>query len=254
MSLRPFFAIVALLGAIIIYARLIYVELRCDPEYTDECRNDIAPTKIRAQQQVRREDPMIDMQYLAGDREKNFARFGLPKDLAKQAAKRAKTIDAGQEGKRLKQLLSDAAEPVQLGDALCGNSNQSRPRYAALRFLVQEKGGGRMALNLQRTSQMRMQAWADASPIDQVYAALELTDGRMDDASLMGVAAILTDQEELALEREPPWGGSRGLLSRWSWDKVKSQYAGIEGKVINYFALMHVAVEYANAEDGICNE
>jgi hypothetical protein len=254
MSLRPFFAIFTLVAACIIYARLIYSELACDPEVADECHNDIAPTKVRAQQIVRREDPLLDMAYVSSEREKNFARFGMPADMAKATAKRAKTIDQGQEGARLRQLLGDAAEPVQLADALCGTSNQSRPRYAALRFFVAEKGGGRMAIQLSRTGQIRMQAWADASPIDQIYSSLELTDGREDNATLMGVAAVMADAEEEALEREPPWGSSRGIMKRWSWEGVQKRSPGIKGKLIAYFALMHVAVEYANQDGGLCND
>ncbi len=254
MSLRPFFAVLALLGALIIYARLIYGELRCNEQSETECINQIAPTRVRAQQQVRVDDPLIDMRFYETEREANFLAMGLPAKMAKEATRRANTIHTSKEGQRLKALLKDAAQPVELADALCGQPSRVRPRYAAMRFLVTERrGGDRLPIELQRTGQIRMEAWAETTQIDYIFKKFELIEARKDDATLMGIAAVLADQEEAAVEGNAPWAPSIGL-SRWSWDTVKKKFPGIEGKCINYFALMHVAVEYALAEGGICQE
>jgi hypothetical protein len=66
----------------------------------------------------------------------------------------------------------------------------------------------------------------------------------------MAMAAIMTRNEEAVLKGNSPWGTT--TLSRWSWDKVKDENPGIEERLIEYFALMHLTVELARGDGGIC--
>ena len=69
----------------------------------------------------------------------------------------------------------------------------------------------------------------------------------------MALAAIIEGREDDVLKGFAPWG--RGLLpGQWSWDKVSAAYPGLDERVIEYFAVMHLFVEAANADGGICGE
>ena len=66
----------------------------------------------------------------------------------------------------------------------------------------------------------------------------------------MGIAAILAARERDVLEKNSPWGP--GLTQRWSWASVMEEEPGVRDKVTKYFAAMHLVVELATAEDGVC--
>ena len=69
----------------------------------------------------------------------------------------------------------------------------------------------------------------------------------------MAIAAIMTGKESDLLAGHNPWGS--GLLpGSWSWEKVVELHPGIEERVIEYFALMHLFVEQATSDGGICGE
>jgi hypothetical protein len=92
-----------------------------------------------------------------------------------------------------------------------------------------------------------------ALPICDVYAKVELSDKRQEDATLMALAAILEGREEDILEGYSPWG--RGILpGAWSWEKVVKNHPGIDERVVEYIAVMHLFVEKANVDGGICGE
>ena len=91
------------------------------------------------------------------------------------------------------------------------------------------------------------------SPIGDVYGKAELSDERREDATKMAIAAILEQREQDVLESYAPWG--RGLLpGAWSWTKVNETYPGLSERVVEYFALMHLFVEYATSDEGLCGE
>ena len=137
--------------------------------------------------------------------------------------------------------------------AMCGQTSQIRPRYSAMRFLVLEEQGRRDALRVSRATGIEQQDWSQISPMSDVYTTAELSDGREEDATLMAIAAIMSGKESDLLAGHTPWGS--GLLpGSWSWEKVVELYPGIEERVIEYFALMHLFVEQATSDGGICGE
>lgn len=248
MTFRPVLAVAAvfILGGVTAF--LVHDELAKDAEG----RNKIAPTEATARHEKASQDPLMDMRFIAGERETNLKKFGMEKDLLAATLKEIRVTEEAH-GEKMKRLLEDAAEPVELADALCGQTRHVRPRYGALRFLVTQDKSLRRPLNLQRVSQLERQDWAVTSPIDEVYRVVELGDDRHDDATLMGIAGIIAGKEKDVIERMAPWGRSL-QPGGWSWSRVVKQNPGIEERVVNYFAMMHLAVEYATAEDGVCGD
>lgn len=195
-------------------------------------------------------DPLIDLAYTAASRAKDFEAFGMPEPMAKRAVDMARRFEDTGKVDRLRLLMDQAPEPTELADALCGQGSQLRPRYGALRFVVAEVQGQRRPVDIDRVSSLQREDWASVSPIVSVYNDAELVQDRKADATLMAVAAIMTQQEGELLNGYKPWG--RGLAGTWSWDKVKEKFPGVEEHVLQYFVTMHLAVEIANEEGGLC--
>ena len=195
-------------------------------------------------------DPLVDTNYTSSQREKNFKAFGMDEAMVANALDMARRYQDNGKVDRLRLLMANAAEPTELADALCGQGSQLRPRYGALRFLVTDAKGERTPVDLDRVSDLQRGEWSKTSPISAVYNEAELAQDRKADATMMAVAAILTGQEQELLNGYKPWG--RGLAATWSWKQVKSKYPGVEKRVTEYFVLMHLAVEVANEDGGIC--
>jgi hypothetical protein len=239
MSLRPYLVAAALAIVIAINGFLLVKERILDPEITER-------------HMVQRADPLQGLTYRKASRNKNMASFGLPKPMAKAAVERMRDL-SDRWGKKLDAMVDQIGDPNALADAVCGNTNQLRPRYGALRFLVEASGDQRDPIRLARVSGFEVQDWALTSPISEVYAHVELIGEPKPDATLMAIAAILQAKEREVLEDHQPWG--RGLLpSSWSWARVRKENKGISDRLIEYFSLMHLTLERVNGPDGICRE
>ncbi len=207
-----------------------------------------------SEQQVRHsksvEDPLLDLTYVSGNRESNFKAFGLDEGEVKQATKRVGDLQ-DLYADRLVRLLDQAPEPVELADDLCGTSRGLPSRYAAMHFVVAEKGGERIPVDFRRYGGFKRQEWSFVATISAVYQEVELREDRQEDATRMGIAAVLAAQEALVLDNRTPWG--RGLApGTWSWDKVESQFPGVHERTIKYLSMMHLTLELARADGGIC--
>ena len=201
---------------------------------------------------VRKEDPLFDLQYLPARRLSNFKDgFGMPEPLAQRAVDRAVMI-GDEYSRKLGLMLRDSEDPTRLLDAICGVTSESRPRYAMMRYLVLQDGTERVPVDLKRVSSLELQEWGVLAPIDTVYETLEFADDRHPDATLMGIAAVLVGAEEKVTKAQAPWG-SGGLGRTWDWDRVVKEYPGIDAKVVEYVAMMHVATEMAQSSEGLCN-
>ena len=210
----------------------------------------IAPSEERYKHIAKVQDPLIDISYVRGNREPNFRKFGLDDAQIKRALKLTNDLEDAH-AEKIRQFLLGAPKPVELADALCGGTEDVRPRFGALRFLVEEKNGIRNPIDLNRVSGFASQDWALTSTIPAVYREVELQDARPDNATLMALAAIMAKKESDVLDHKAPWG--RGLMSgTWSWDRVKSENPGIEERLLGYIGLMHLVVEMARAEGGNC--
>ncbi len=201
--------------------------------------------------QARQTDPMVEMAFTAASRKRNFEQFGLDEEMVKAALDLARRYEDTGKVDRLRLLMDNASAPTDLAEAICGRSPQIRPRYGALRFFVALVQGERRPIDIDRVSTLQWEPWSKAAPIATVYDQAELAEDRKPDATLMAIAAILTAQEQELLNGYKPWG--RGLAATWSWKQVKQKFPGIEKRCLDYFVIMHLAVELANAEGGICD-
>ena len=215
-------------------------------------KEQVAGPEVTGTHVALRVDPLLQLRYTESNRKVNLKAFGLTESMQQATLDRMRRIEQ-QHGRKIELLLDGAADPNAVADALCGQTSQVRPRYGALRFLVKEKNGTRTALRISSVTGLDAQEWSMVAPISDVYAQVELSDKRETDGTLMSLAAILEGREEDVLKGFAPWG--RGILpGQWSWEKVMSKYAGVDERVVEYVAVMHLFVEAANADGGICGE
>ncbi len=215
-------------------------------------QEEIVPPEVTATHIALKVDPLLQTRYTESRRKTNMVAFGLTESMQASALDRMRRIQQ-QHGRKIAILVNNAPDPNALADALCGQTSQVRPRYAAMRFLVKENQGRRDPVRISRITGLEEQEWSQVAPIGDVFSKAELSDERQDDATMMAVAAILEAREQDLLESYAPWG--RGLLpGAWSWDTVNQTYPGLSERVTEYFALMHLFVEYATSDDGLCGE
>jgi hypothetical protein len=215
----------------------------------------IAPTEAQATSSAGQQDPLIGIDYVSASREENLALFGMDEDMVSATMKAIKRLDGRTNRSALKATLeSPTGDRAFLQSALCGATNDQRPRYGALQLLVEAKDGDRFVMDLNSLKgAFKVQDWAGASPWSEVYRKVELVgERREDDATLMGIAAIILEEEESVLDLLEPWGtqGSKD----WSWETVEEDHPGIGREMIRYFALFHVVAELAHADGGICQD
>ena len=239
MSMRSIMAVATLVISIGASGYLIFKE-------------EIVPPEVTASHVAITVDPLLKTTYTEGSRKRNLQAFGLSKELVSRALERMRRIE-DRHLRKIQLLLDGAADPNALAGAICGQTSQVRPRYGALRFLVKEQQGRRGPLRISSSTGLEVQDWAQVAPIIDVYGAAELSDNRNEDATIMALSAILLGKESDLLDGYTPWG--RGLLpGAWSWAKVVEQNPGIDESVIEYLALMHLFVEQATSDGGICGE
>ena len=215
-------------------------------------KEEVVPPEVTATHVALKADPLLQTRYTEGGRKKNMAAFGLTDAMQASAIDRMRRIDQ-QHARKIQILLNNASDPNALADALCGQTSMVRPRYAAMRFIVKDNKGRRDPVRISRITGLEEQDWSQVAPIGDVFGKVELSDERQDDATMMAIAAILEGREQDVLESYAPWG--RGLLpGAWSWEKVNETYPGLSERVVEYFSLMHLFVEYAHADEGLCGE
>ncbi len=209
---------------------------------------------VESEKQVRHQVERVDrleLTFSKANRKGNLVAFGLSGGELDSSLARLNDMDDDRNRAMLASHLDLAGDQLQLDKAFCG-SGQVRPRYAALAFLIKEEGGKRKALSLRRVSGLEYEGWAKTARIAEVYGELELAEERKEDATVMGVAAILLSREQDVLDRSSHWG--EGLRGRWSWEKVKKDTPGIDERVVEYFALFHLTMEVATGEGGFCEQ
>lgn len=246
MNLRPFLVVATVLILVGINGYLLYSEYHWHDQY-----HGVPPAEAQPRHVTDRNDPLLDIKPISADRAVNLKKFGLPDPMAKKTLDRMRDLDDRWK-ERLQGLLNEVGDPSALADAFCGQTQQVRPRYGALRFLIEEEQGERRPVRIERISELKRQPWSKTGRIDEVYNVAELDKDHQPDATLMAIAAIVLKREDDLLEGYKPWG--RGFAATWSWEDVVKKYPGIEDRLVEYFALMHVTWEMAAGSEGICGE
>lgn len=246
MKLRSFMSLGALFILVGVNGYLLYKEFTWHEEY-----KGIAPPEYERRITANKGDPLQDLKPTKANRKVNLESMGLTPEMVKRALEKMEDLEETQ-GERFKILLDEVDPETELIDALCGQTQDVRPRYGALRLLVEDVEGRRMPIKLARATGLKRQAWSKVAPIDEVYKQAELGEERQPDATLMGVASILLSREPDLLEGRRPFG--RSLASSWSWKTVVSESPGIEERAVDYFVLMHLAWEYSAGAGGLCGQ
>jgi hypothetical protein len=247
-SYRPILALIAAVAAIFVSVRLAY-----SVEFVggQNGRMNLPPDEQRAESRSVVQDKLIDIVYSKENRKENLAAFGLPSPLIKQVEWRIVNYERNYID-CIDMMIDDAPDTDQVHHAFCGRTSSARPRYEALRFLVDEDSGRRAAIDIDRADALNYFEWADRARIPGVFKSVELIqdDNRKDDATLMGVAAILLEEEDRAIEGDAPWG--RGS-HKWDWNEVIRLHTVAEERVVAYFALFHIFAERMHREGGLCS-
>ena len=238
-NMRSIIVSAALFIAVCFSAYLIFTE-------------SVLPDEAQIQHVTTRSDVLQSISYTKPNRSKNLAKFGMSESMVKQTLDKMRRTEDKYD-RKMTLLLEQAPDPTAVIDALCGQTAGVRPRYGALRFLVVEEQGERRPIKISRVTRLEVQDWSEVAPIADVFRHVELSENRQDDATLMAIAGIMQKKEDDVLNNFEPWG--RGLLpGAWSWKGVVKEHPGVSKRMTDYFAVMHLLVERATADDGVCGE
>jgi hypothetical protein len=204
------------------------------------------------------EDPLLGMRFVATARKANLEAMGFDEretaEMVSMMGRMEQQFHLGVEGEDvLVERLEVSRQLDDLRAAFCGaDARGGLPvRYAAMEFLVGDEHGPMEVLPLTTPDGFEPQDWRAKSQVDRVYQVAELAgDGRQPDATRMAFAAILAKDEVSLIEHKSPFGQS--FWAGWSWEKVRAKHPGISGLVHEYVQAMHLVLEAANGEQGIC--
>lgn len=233
-STRPFAVVFGLIVATSTIAGLAFQEEL--PRRPSDDR-----TEVRA-------EPLRQLTYSPSMRRSNFTKMGLSPEDAEAAAERAKRLLDRREESLVTRLEEQSAD---VGVAFCPEPSQLPVIYGALKYLVFQEGKVRGVINGFEILKLQEMPWYEQSgSVRPVYDALEPLKQPRPDATVMGLAAIFTFQEQRAVEHRGAW--SNGFL-QGNLDSVASDHPEVRQKLIEYLALVHVLAEIANRPDGICS-
>ena len=236
MNWRPFVIVASLMVACIINCALLYMERIPSPQEIVEVTSN--------------RDLLRYVQYTKGQRRGNFRMFGMTDEMAGSTADKMKSYE-GQKPRLVKMIKEEATVA---GTVFCTADSGWPPPYAALEVLIREENARRSTLPISRFLQLDKQPWFGNAPVEGVYNGAEFARERKDDATLMGVSALLLGMEPDLIENKSPFAQA-GFVGTWSFKKLQNdaKTAKITSMVQDYFSLMHFMVELANDDDdGIC--
>lgn len=202
-------------------------------------------------------DPLAGMAFTPGNRRVNLNRFGFTDAETTTIVKKIELLsERWHVGGGMEDLLrlrfDDSGEPRDaLIASFCGASSILPVRYGALKYLVTEDPSGmRRAVNLDAIAGIEFQDWASKARIDVVYQEVERIKDREPDATKMALAAILSGNEQTAIDGKAPWG--RAFFRGWSWEDARRVQSGLPERLDDVVATLHLALESTASEGGIC--
>lgn len=182
-------------------------------------------------------------------RRENFTRMGLGSRVDKAVAEAAR-VDKSRA--RLVEIVQESSDEV--ANALC-TGGRLPPRFAAMALVIEEDDQGvRRVIHGgrgERASTLYTREWFEASLTYDVYEAFINKPNRADNATAVGVTAVLANASVEAMDEASPF--DPGFGSGVDLDDVFEEYSWTEKQVIVYFGLMHVLTEIARSPgDGVC--
>jgi len=211
---------------------------------------DIQGSQDMKNHNVLDQDPLFDIVYSPPERLVNLRRFGLSETEVEDLSRRIARLESNWSD-YIKTLLEKAPEPDALSAALCGEGARGLPpRWGAMDFLVEEKDGGLAVVDLSDYALMESHGWLADHAARSVYTKVERRASRVEDATRIGFVAIFAGAHEALLKGESPWGS--GFFGGSDWGEVSKQYPAATKQLYEYLPLMHLTLELARAEGGIC--
>ncbi len=235
MQWRPWLVVLALFLALGLNGALVY------QEKVPELEVDEDPELAR--------EPLRHLTYSSRQRRKNFEVMGLDQEHRERAAKIAERLHQ-QNAKRYRKMFEE--QGLEVASTFCPTTSGLPQPYDAMRFIVLEERGERDVIDgTNALFLFEEQAWFEESGTAlPVYNRLERKRGRRNDATLMGVSALLLGRENDAVNERGPW--STGFLGGGSFATIESENPAIRQTTAEYLALVHVLTEIANEPDGLC--
>jgi hypothetical protein len=216
----------------------------------------VSEPDVKEQAETADSDPYQGMRFNPTLRRANLAQLGFDDAEIDKVQKRIEILEDRYRLKdpdlnQIRLRIDAVSDRDDLATSLCTSANALPSPYAAMPWLVEERDGQLSAVDVSEKSAFeRDRKWSAGVRFEAAYRAGDRTEDRKPDAAKMTLAALLTRQEGTLIDRKSPWGGS--LLAGWSWESVKKQHRGIEERVVNYVALLHLVMETATAEDSLC--
>lgn len=215
----------------------------------------IAPPDARTKVEARQADPLFGMQHSVSQRAGNFARMGFAPDevvaIQKEMAgwgQRWHVDDPQQD--LIAARIEAASDADALVTALCGTASSLPVRYAAMGWLLTDDKGMLDTVDYGQIPSLEIQEWSRTARIQAVYEDADLAPERKEDSVRMAMAAILAHDEQTLLDHASPWG--RALFAGWSWADVQKKHPGVRERLFRYVAVLHLTLEAAQKENGLC--
>lgn len=191
------------------------------------------------------DDRLGDLVYSKGNRSSNLEAFGLSSDqisASKRYFRRYEKMET-QIRARLKKSDEDLTE------VFCSRTEEIRPRYAALRYLILEDNGERIIWDPKANYTFNSQSWAAVISFETIYEDIERGRTELPSSTIMVATAFVSGSEDLLISRQEPFGRSG---RSWDWVEVQKQFGSSLKRSIEYLSLLHYVTEVANGDEGIC--
>ena len=136
-----------------------------------------------------------------------------------------------------------------LTEVFCSRTEEIRPRYAGLPYLILEDNGERVVWDPKSNNEFNAQSWAAVVSFETIYEDIEKGRTELPSSTVMVATAFVSGNEEMLIARQEPWGRSG---RSWDWSEVQKQFSASLRRSIQYLSILHYVTEVANGDDGIC--
>ena len=208
--------------------------------------NEHVETVLVEDYDVEYDDRLGDIVYSKSNRSQNLEAFGLSTDQVRESKKYFRRFEKME--RQIKARLKND-ETGMLPDTFCARTDEIRPRYAAIGFLILTEKGERIVWDPKVQNDFELQAWSSPYSFETIYEDIEKGRDELPSSTAMMVTAFMASAENDLIDRQEPWGRSG---RSWSWSTVQKRFAKYLNGTVEYLALMHYVTELANTEDGIC--
>lgn len=237
MTVRLFVVAAALLVGLVFNLVLAFVEVVPSPN-PEQQMGEV--TVIR--------DPLGGLPYTASSRRGNLGRMGLPDPMVEQVMKRIEELAASDEQASDAKKWLSLIKADQAGAPLC-KGRELPPRYAAAQFLVAAIEGvaDRDVVDATkvRAKGLQLQPGANPEVLLELHRTYELQPSPIPGATAIVLLAYFVGQETDALEKAGDF--QSGIMGSLNLNTLLNRYPQSETKLVEYFALMHLLVETAQA-------